>query len=290
LKYAVLGAFGQLGRDLCPALGDDAIALDRTKIDLGIPETIGKCLSEINPDVVVNCAAYNFVDKAETEPDSAMGINAWGLKELAQWCKTRGKYLVHFSTDYVFGIDSQRNKPYEEIDRPGPVSNYGISKLAGEYVVSSNCPNHLLIRTCGLYGVWGSGGKGGNFVETMLRVAAQGKPLKIVSDQYCTPTYTKDLALASAFLIKRNAQGLLHLTNQESCSWYDFASTIFELSQIEASISAISSKDYNAPAARPGYSVMQSGRFKELGLAPLRSWKLALTDYLRERKTKIQGV
>ena len=286
MKYAVLGAFGQLGRDLCPALGEGAIALDRSKIDLGVPETIGKCLEEINPDVVVNCAAYNFVDKAETEPDSAMRINAWGLKELAQWCKAKGKYLVHFSTDYVFGLDSQRNKPYEETDKPGPVSNYGISKLAGEYVVSANCPNHLLIRTCGLYGVWGSGGKGGNFVETMLRVAAQGKPLKIVSDQYCTPTYTKDLALASAFLIKSKAQGLLHLTNQESCSWYEFAQTIFELSQIEASISPISSKDYNAPATRPGYSVMQSVRSKELGFAPLRSWKLALGDYLQERKTK----
>ncbi len=236
--------------------------------------------------MVVNCAAYNFVDKAETEPDSAMRINAWGLKELAQWCKAKGKYLVHFSTDYVFGLDSQRNKPYEENDKPGPVSNYGISKLAGEYVVSANCPNHLLIRTCGLYGVWGSGGKGGNFVETMLRVAAQGKPLKIVSDQYCTPTYTKDLARTSALLIKSNAQGLLHLTNQESCSWYEFARTIFELSQIEASISPISSKDYNAPAARPGYSVMQSARFKELGLSPLRSWKLALEEYLQERKAK----
>jgi len=286
LKYAVLGAFGQLGRDLCPALGEGAISLDRSKIDLGVPETIGKCLDEINPDVVVNCAAYNFVDKAETEPDSAMRINAWGLKELAQWCKAKGKYLVHFSTDYVFGLDSQRNKPYEENDKPGPVSNYGISKLAGEYVVSANCPNHLLIRTCGLYGVWGSGGKGGNFVETMLRVAAQGKPLKIVSDQYCTPTYTKDLARTSALLIKSKAQGLLHLTNQESCSWYEFARTIFELSQIEASISPISSKDYNAPAARPGYSVMQSGRSKELGLSPLRSWKLALEEYLQERKAK----
>ena len=95
MKYAVLGAFGQLGRDLCPALGEGAIALDRSKIDLGVPETIGKCLDEINPDVVVNCAAYNFVDKAETEPDSAMRINAWGLKELAQWCKAKGKYLVH---------------------------------------------------------------------------------------------------------------------------------------------------------------------------------------------------
>jgi len=286
LKYAVLGAFGQLGRDLCPVLGEGAIPLDRTKVDLGIPETIPQCLDEINPDVVVNCAAYNYVDKAETEPSDAMMINAWGLKKLSQWCKTKGKYLVHFSTDYVFGMDTLRKSPYKETDLPGPVSNYGISKLAGEFVVGANCPNHLIIRTCGLYGVWGSGGKGGNFVETMLRVAGQGKPLKVVSDQFCTPTYTKDLALVSAFLIKKNAQGLIHLTNQGSCSWYEFARAIFELGQVEASVSPISSVEYNAPALRPGYSVMETWRAEELGFSQLRGWRNALSDYLVERKIK----
>lgn len=286
LKYAVLGAFGQLGRDLCPALGENTFALDRTKIDLAVPETISKCLDDLHPDVVVNCAAYNFVDKAETEPNSAMQVNAWGLAELARWCNKNDKYLVHYSTDYVFGIDQNRKTPFLESDKPGPVSNYGISKLAGEYVVSANCSNHLIIRTCGLYGVWGSGGKGGNFVETMLKVAGQGKPLKVVSDQFCTPTYTKDLAAVSADLIKNRPTGLLHLTNQQSCSWFEFAHTIFELSQMNATLSPITSKDFNAPARRPSYSVLNTARHSELRFSPMRDWKDALKEYLEERKTK----
>ncbi len=286
LKYAVLGAFGQLGRDLCPILMDTVFSLDRSKIDLAVPETITKCLDELQPDIVVNCAAYNLVDKAESDPQSAMQVNAWGLAELAKWCNKNDKYLVHYSSDYVFGLDQNRTAPFLESDKPGPVSNYGISKLAGEYVVSANCRNHLIIRTCGLYGVWGSGGKGGNFVETMLKVAAQGKPLKVVSDQFCTPTYTKDLAAVSASLIKTKAKGLLHLTNQQSCTWFDFAQAIFEISQSNASLSPINSKDFNAPARRPSYSVLNSARNSELGFPPMRTWKEALKDYLKERKTK----
>src|SRR5439155_20410681 len=134
------------------------------------------------------CAAYNFVDKAETEPEAAFAVNAWGVRELAKACTAAGTKLVHFSTDYVFGLDAGRAEPLTENDPPGPVSVYGLSKLAGEYVVRAALPNHLVIRTCGLYGVWGSGGKGTNFVETMLRLAAEGKRLPVVNDQRCTPS------------------------------------------------------------------------------------------------------
>ena len=150
------------------------------------------------PDVVVNCAAYNFVDKAESEPDAAFAVNAWGVRDLARVCRDLDCVLVHFSTDYVFGLDSGRARPYAETDAPGPVSVYGLSKLAGEYLVRALCPRHFVIRTCGLYGVWGSGGKGGNFVETMLRVAGQGKPLRVVDDQICTPSVHRRRGAASA--------------------------------------------------------------------------------------------
>src|SRR5262249_8549339 len=177
------------------------------------PESLQEALLQVRPKVVVNCAAYNFVDKAESEPLAAFAVNAWGVRALAQICRDLDCSLVHFSTDYVFGLDTARGSPYRETDAPGPASVYGLSKLAGEYLVRFICPKHFVIRTCGLYGVWGSGGKGGNFVETMLRLAGQGKPLRVVADQQCTPSYTVDIASAAAALIQTERFGLYHLTN-----------------------------------------------------------------------------
>src|SRR5262249_28427173 len=149
-----------------------------------------------------------------------------------------------------------RRAPYAETDAPGPVSVYGLSKLAGEYLVRSTCPKHFVIRTCGLYGVWGAGGKGGNFVETMLRLAALGKSLHVVADQVCTPSYTVDVATAASALIQTEKYGLYHLTNAGSCTWHEFAQTIFELAGEKADLTAITSQEYGAPARRPGYSVL----------------------------------
>src|SRR5262249_45293363 len=157
-------------------------------------------LSAVRPDAVINCAAYNFVDKAEAEPDAAFAVNAWGVRELARTCERLGCTLMHFSSDYVFGLGAGHATPYGEGDPPGPQSVYGMSKLCGEYATRSECSRPFVVRTCGLYGVWGSGGKGGNFVETMLRVASQGEPLRVVADQRCTPSYTADVAAAAAAL------------------------------------------------------------------------------------------
>ena len=284
MKIAVLGSAGQLGRDLCPRLVGEVVPLTRADIDLGRPATIAPALAAVRPDVVVNCAAYNFVDKAETEPDAAFAVNAWGVRELARACRDLGCKLVHVSTDYVFGLDAARTTPLSETDPPGPVSVYGLSKLAGEYVVRSVCPQHLVIRTCGLYGVWGAGGKGGNFVETMLRVAGQGKPLKVVADQRCTPTYTADLATAISDLIVRSAEGLYHVTNAGDCSWHELAAEIFRQTGIAADLTPITSAEFNAPAARPGYSVLNTDRLPATGVSTLRPWRDALTAYLRERR------
>src|SRR5579883_2875705 len=193
MKYAVIGAAGQLGRDLCPRLKGDVFPLSRAEAELTNADLVRATLSSLKPDVVINCAAYNFVDKAEAEPAAAFDVNAWGVRNLATACRDLDCALVHFSTDYVFGLDADRGTPWTEADAPGPVSVYGLSKLAGEYQVRSICPRHFVVRTCGLYGLHGSGGKGGNFVETMLRVAGQGRPLRVVADQVCTPTWTVDL-------------------------------------------------------------------------------------------------
>ena len=286
MKYAVLGAAGQLGRDLCPRLPGDVVPLTRVQADLTQPDTLRAALTQLRPDVVVNCAAYNFVDRAEAEPDAAFGVNAWGVRDLAAVCRELGCVLVHFSTDYVFGLDEARRTPYAEADAPGPVSVYGLSKLAGEYAVRAECPKHFVIRTCGLYGVWGSGGKGGNFVETMLRVAGQGKPLRVVADQTCTPSYTVDVATAAAALIRTERYGLYHLTNGGATTWHDFAHTVFELAGVKADLVPITSAAYGAPARRPGYSVLRLTAYEALGLPPPRSWPEALAAYLAERQQK----
>jgi dTDP-4-dehydrorhamnose reductase len=289
MKYAVLGAAGQLGRDLCPRLPGEVIALTRAQLDLLQPETIRTVLGGLRPDVVVNCAAYNYVDRAESEPAAAFAVNAWGVRDLALVCRDLGCALVHFSSDYVFGLEHERRTPYAEMEPPGPVSVYGLSKLAGEYLVRALCPRHFVIRTCGLYGVWGSGGKGGNFVEAMLRRAGECQPLRVVADQVCTPTYTADLATATAGVVATGRYGLYHLTNGNSCSWYEFARAIFELAGVAASVAAITSAEYAAAARRPGYSVLAKPAYEALGLPPLRPWREALAAYLHERSARRSG-
>jgi dTDP-4-dehydrorhamnose reductase len=287
VRYAVIGAAGQLGRDLCPRLPGEVVALTRDRADLTRAETLQSTLSELRPDVVVNCAAYNFVDRAETEPEAAFAVNAWGVRSLALVCRDLGCVLAHFSSDYVFGLDETRQSPYAEGDAPGPVSVYGLSKLTGEYVVRSLCPRHFVIRTCGLYGVWGSGGKGGNFVETMLNLARKGKALRVVDDQVCTPSYTADVATGVAALLSTDRYGLYHLTNAGACSWAGLARMAFELAGVNADLSPITSQAYGAPARRPAYSVLAGGAYEAVGLAPLRPWQEALAAYLAERQQKV---
>ncbi len=283
MRVAVLGAAGQLGRDLCPRLPGTVRPLSRADIDLEKPDTIAAHLAADRPDVLVNCAAYNFVDKAEADPGPAFAANALGVRLLAQACATAGVKLVHVSTDYVFGLDADRTEPFTETDAPGPVSAYGLSKLVGEYAARAAHPGHLVVRTCGLYGVWGSGGKGGNFVETMLRVAGQGKPLKVVNDQHCTPSYTADVADAIAGLLRAGASGLYHVTNAGSCTWYEFAAEIFRRAGVTADLSPITSAQFGAPARRPQYSVLSNAKLAAAGVPAPRLWPEALGAYLAER-------
>jgi dTDP-4-dehydrorhamnose reductase len=286
MKFAVIGAAGQLGRDLCPRLTGEVLPLDRTGADLTNAAMLRATLGEERPDVVVNCAAYNFVDKAESEPDAAFAVNAWGVRQLARICRELDCALVHFSSDYVFGLDARRSTPYRVSDAPGPLSVYAMSKLAGEYSVRAECPKHFVVRTCGLYGVWGSGGKGGNFVETMLRIAGQGKPLRVVNDQHCTPSYTADVAVATANLIATGKYGLYHVTNAGATTWYELAKAAFEVAGVKADLTPIPTSDYPTPARRPLYSVLALDALAEAGVPTPRPWRDAVAAYLRERKTR----
>ena len=286
MKVAVLGSQGQLGRDLCPRLPGDVVPLTRADIELTKPASIAPALRAVRPTVLVNCAAYNFVDDAETDPAPAFAANAWGVRELARACHAIGCKLVHFSTDYVFGLDATRTEPFTELDPPGPVSVYGLSKLAGEYLVRSTHPDHLLIRTCGLYGVWGTGGKGGNFVETMLQNATEAKRLSVVNDQHCTPSYTADVATTTAALIRAGASGLFHVTSGGSCTWHEFASEIFRQAGVSADLGPTTSAKYKRPAKRPPFSVLSNAKLATAGVAAPRPWQEALAAYLAERKNR----
>ena len=281
MRVAVLGAAGQLGRDLVPRLAGEVVPLAREHLDLSDPTAATAWVVNHRPDVLVNCAAYNLVDRAEDDPAAAIAVNAAGVQGLVRGCYTTGTRLVHVSTDYVFGADASRSTPYTEADEPGPVSEYGRSKLAGERA-ALDAPAALVVRTCGLYGVWGSGGKGGNFVETMLRLAGQGKPLRVVADQRCTPTYTADLAAGIARLVEQGTTGLVHLTNTGACSWHEFAAAIFRSAGIEANLTPITTAEFGAKAARPAYSVLGTSRAAETGVC-LRAWPEALDAYLVER-------
>ncbi len=289
MTVAIFGAAGQLGRDLVPrmaALDEDVIALTRTDGDFTQPLSIRTFLATQRPRWVINCAAYNFVDRAETEPEAAFAVNAVAVQVLAEACRAMGTKLVHFSTDYVFGRDESRQTPYREDDPPGPVNVYGQSKWRGEQAVLAASVGHLVIRTCGLYGVWGSGGKGRNFVETMLRLAAAGQPLRVVNDQRCSPSYTVDVAETTVELLRRDAEGVFHVTNTGDCTWYEFAVEIFRQAGLEPELTPITSRDYGATARRPAYSVLSTQKLTSIGLPSPRPWPKALAAYLKERGMK----
>jgi dTDP-4-dehydrorhamnose reductase len=283
MRCVVLGAAGQLGSELVARLPGEVVPLDRAQADLTDAQQVRRALAELRPDVAVNCAAYNLVDRAESEAEAACAVNAWAVRSLAAVCHELGCLLVHFSTDHVFGLAEGRATPYREEDAPGPVNVYGLSKLAGEYLVRASTPWHLIIRTCGLYGRQGAGGKGGNFVATMLRLAEQGRPLRVVADQVCTPSSTVDVAAATSALIRAGCQGIYHVTNGGCCTWHEFAQAIFAELGRAVEVTAITSQEFGAAARRPSYSVLSTARAAAAGAGPLRPWREALAEYLRDR-------
>ena len=279
MRALVAGAEGQLGQALVRLLGDRvAWAGGRGQLDVRDAASVSRVVEAARPDVVINATAYNKVDAAETEPAEALAVNAEAPLHLARAARAAGAAIVHVSTDYVF--DGRRAEPYREDDPPNPLGAYGVSKLAGEMLVAGATPDHLIVRTSGVFAAGGSKAKGGSFVERILARARSGQPLRVVADQTFSPTYAPDLAAGVLALIEARARGLVHVTNQGACTWHEMAVAALEFAGVRVPVEAIRAEDLGAPAPRPAYSVLDNARYRALGLPPLRHWRDALREML----------
>jgi len=283
MRVAVIGANGQLGTDLCRILAGQKVSvvpLTRREIDVSDSTQVDRVLGELQADIVISTAAFHKVEECEKQPAQSFAVNAAGPRNLALACRQNNAVLVHFSTDYVF--DGSERRPYAEPDLPRPLNVYGVSKLAGEHMVRLTWERHFVIRTCGLYGVAGSAGKGGNFVETMLKKAGEGAPIRVVDDQVLTPTFTGDLAEAVSKLIRTEAYGLYHVSAEGECSWYEFARKIFEFEKLKVDLRPVSSTEFSSPVQRPAYSVLSKQKLSQLRIA-MKAWQEGLASYLAAR-------
>ncbi|MCI0721381.1 MAG: dTDP-4-dehydrorhamnose reductase [Acidobacteria bacterium] len=287
MRVLLIGANGQLGTDLrrtFEAKGVSVVPLTHADADVCDSGRIGEIVSSIRPDAVVNTAAFHKVEECEKQPERAYQINSLAVRSLAQACERAGATLVHFSTDYVFG--GGKGSPYEVEDAPNPVNVYGASKVSGEHLIAFNIGKYFTIRTCGLYGLAGSSGKGGNFVENMLKRAAAGQPLRVVDDQVLTPTYTADLARTVLELMQTTTYGLYHITSGGQCSWYEFTCKMLALSGSSTEVSPVRSDDFPSPVKRPAFSVLSKNKLYGIGLERMPHWEDALDRYLQARRAR----
>jgi dTDP-4-dehydrorhamnose reductase len=287
-RIALIGSNGQLGSDIARlwsasdlgARDEELVGLTHADIDVTDADLVRSVLSGIQPSLVINTAAFHRVDDCEAQAEEAFQVNGIGTKNVAEACRDLGATLAHFSTDYVF--DGETSTPYDEDDLARPISAYGISKLAGEHFLRYILPDdHIIVRSSGLYGVAGASGKGGNFIESMLRFQREGQAIRVVNDQISTPTYTVDLADAFLEVLAKKGRGTFHITSAGSCTWYDVACELFSLLDMTPNLSPVASADRGALALRPAYSLLSNRRLGELGIAQPRPWRDALSDYLK---------
>ncbi len=286
MRVAVIGAGGQVGTEVVRAVhtaGFDVLPLSHEQVSVEDRAALDLALSSLAPgDVVVNTAAYHRTDDCEDRPHDALAINAIGARNVALSAHARGAAVVYYSSDYVFD-GAQSERPYVESDLAAPINVYGVSKLAGEMFVRLVNPQAYVLRIASVFGVAGSRGKGGNFVETMLAKARRGDKIEVVDDIVMTPTYAADAADLTVALLARHAPpGTYHLTNAGPVSWHEFATAIIRGAGLDVPVAAVASASMPTRARRPAYSALASERLAVLGLSA-RPWREALTDYLRAR-------
>lgn len=284
-RILLVGSRGMLAYAIQRSLARRGLAfhgVDRDACDITDPASVRAAFERHRPTLVVNCAAYTAVDKAEQEEELATRINGEGPGNLANACREHGAMLVHYSTDFVF--DGRGERPYRVEDKPDPVSAYGRSKLAGEIAIEqSGHADWLTLRTAWLYGPVGDGG-GRPFPKVILDAGRAGKPLKVVADQRGSPTFTFDLAEATLDLLDANARGLFHVTNAGQTTWFDFARATldcFHVTPVELAPTTAAEWAKMKPdsAHRPAYSVLDLSRLEQAIGRPMRPWDAALRDY-----------
>ena len=287
MKVAIIGANGQLGSDLVACCAKEAIpvvALTHAEVEIAAMESVRHALAEANADVIINTAAMHNVESCEREPLQAYQINALGARNLAMIATERNAKLCHVSTDYVF--NGKKSFPYTENDAAIPLNVYGNTKLAGEGFVLAQEGKSFVVRTSALYGKSRCRAKAGNnFVELMLKLGAERDEVRVVDDEFVSPTPTEDLARQILALIKTETYGLFHATTEDSCSWYQFAQAIFELSEARARLKVAGSNEFPAKVPRPKYSVLENQGLKRHGLNRMPDWLVGLKRYLEQRST-----
>jgi dTDP-4-dehydrorhamnose reductase len=276
MKLLVAGAAGMLGRDLMLAAGNaghDVVGFGHAELDVTDPAAVEKKLDLERPDVVINAAAWTDVDGAEEAEEAAFAVNGTGAGNLAAAAARIGATVVYVSTDYVF--DGAKGSPYVESDQPAPLSAYGRTKLAGEEVTAAANKRHFVVRSGGLFGIGG-----GNFVETMLRLADDHGEVLVVRDQTGSPTYTWHLAYGIVRLIEGIEYGIHHMAAAGQCSWYELAREIFEQAKVECKVLSGTTEMLGRPAPRPAFSALASQREHAIRLPP---WQDGLAGYLAQR-------
>lgn len=285
LKVALIGANGQLGSDITAHFSQSDryqfTALNRADIDIRQAELVQQVLTSHKFDVVINSAAYVRVDDCEQEFETAFDVNAFGALNVARACRQINALCVYVSTDYVFRGDQP--SAYTESDLADPINIYGASKFTGENLVRQTTPRSLILRISSVFGKAGASGKGGNFIETIIKKAKAGDPLKVVNDMFMSPTYTYDVARLLDTLLQSGTTGLIHGANAGSCSWYEFASEALRLANISHPIASIPAATFPTKATRPMNSALVSDRLESITNFKMRPWQEALTAYLEEK-------
>lgn len=278
-RVLVTGSEGQLGHELCRLLGPRAVGMDLPELDITDRDAVLATVKTCRPKIVINAAAFTQVDRAELEPDICRGINLHGAVNLVTACVACDATMVQISTDYVF--DGQQQIPYTEADPPNPLNVYGQAKWEAEQAVAEY-PRHLIVRTAGLFGLGGTRAAG-NFVRTMLRLAREGRPLRIVDDQFTSFTCAADLSQGILSLLEAEETGLYHLTNSGRASWRDFAAEIFRLAALQPEVQSVPMAAYRCAAKRPQFSVLNTVKYANVrGHYPMPHWRDALRRYLQD--------
>jgi dTDP-4-dehydrorhamnose reductase len=281
MKLLIIGCNGMLGNDMVAEArkaGHVVFCIDHPEIDITIPDSVKSHAETLRPEAIVNCAAYTAVDQCETNRETAFAVNGAGAGNIARAASGIGAKLVHISTDYVF--DGKAIKPYVEDDPTNPASVYGQSKLEGEKLVMKNCGQAYILRIAWLYGK-----NGNNFVKTIRSIgrknAVEKKPLKVVNDQWGTPTWTKEVCRQILKLLETGHYGLYHATNEGRCTWFDFAKKIIASAGIPCEVLPCATKEFPRPAPRPAFSVLENRNLKRLGLNVMQDWEKAFEEFLR---------